>query len=201
MRGTCWRSVVVGLAVLVSTGGAAVQAQLAELVIFDFENGLEDWSIPDWALSSADYMGKSLAASADSVSKGKGAMKLLVQFPGGKWTGAYVERLMYVTDWTPYGALSVDVYLPATAPAGLKGRLILTVGEKWEWTEMNRPIELKPEQWTTITANLKPGSQDWKFFPSDAFRKDVRKIGLRIESDKQPSYTGPVFIDHVRLGP
>lgn len=199
MRFTGWKRLVIGMTALASVALAA-HAQTTELVIYDFENGLDEWSIPDWAQTSADYVGKSLTASVDFVANGKGSLQLLAEFPGGKWTGAYIERQMYVTDWTPYGSLSVDVYLPYNAPKGLQGRLILTVGEKWEWTEMNRPIELKPEQWTTITANLKPGSQDWKFFPSDSFRKDIRKIGLRIESDKQPAYTGSVFIDYMRLG-
>ena len=198
MRNSGW---MLGLGLAVVTSMALVgHAEQSELVIFDFEGGTEEWSIPDWARSSADYVGKSLTASVDFVANGKGSIQLLAEFPGGKWTGAYVERQMYVTDWTPYGSISVDVYLPYNAPKGLQARLILTVGEKWEWTEMNRSIELKPEQWTMVTANLKPGSQDWKFFPSDSFRKDIRKIGLRIESDKQPAYTGPIFIDHVRLG-
>jgi hypothetical protein len=93
----------------------------------------------------------------------------------------------------------VDVYLPYNAPPGLKGRIILTVGEQWTWTEMNRGVALKPGQWTTVTAHLKPGSMDWKFFPDEQFRRDVRKIGIRIESDKTPTYRGPIFIDSVRL--
>jgi hypothetical protein len=178
-----------------------VHATDGELVIFDFEAGTEEWVIPDWAKKSEDYVGKELTPSATFVSHGTGSVQVMAEFPGIRWTGAYVERPMYVTDWTPYGSISVDVYLPEYAPNGLGGRFILTVGEKWEWTEVNRSIPLTPGQWTTLTANLKPGSQDWKFFPSDAFRKDVRKIGLRIESDKQPAYTGPLFIDNVRLGP
>ena len=189
----------VGLLCLLVMGTQAAAAE--ELVIFDFEEGkLADWLIPGWAKESTDYAGKELIASKDFASHGEGALQLLVDFPGqGKWTGAYVEIEMNVVDWTPFSAIAADVYLPYNVPNGLKGRIILTVGEKWEWTEMNRPVALQADQWTTLSANLKPGSMDWKFFPDENFRKDIRKIGIRIESDRAPAYKGPVFIDNIRL--
>ncbi len=168
--------------------------------MFDFENDAQDWVIPEWAKTSTDHVGQSLSASLDFASHGAGPLQPPADFPGaGKWTGAYAEIEMHVTDWSPYGAIAVDIYLPYNAPSGLKGRFILTVGEKWQWTEMNRAVVLTPGQWTTITANLKPGSMDWKFFPDEAFRKDVRKIGVRIESDQTPTYKGSIFIDNIRL--
>ena len=186
----------------------AAFAQDEALVIFDFEGSTQEWAIPEWALSSPDNVSTSLVASQDFVAGGRGSLQMMVNFPGQKWTGAYLERMMYVTDWTPFAAIAVEVYLPYNAPSGLKGRVILTAGEQWTWTEMNRGIPLAPDQWTTITANLKPGSLDWKFFPDEAFRTDIRKIGIRIESDQQvkdspsptyPVYAGPVYIDRVRL--
>jgi len=199
MRVTAWRVWgAVGIVPLLI--GPAVLAQEKELVIFDFEGDLQEWSIPAWAQAAADHVGSNLSPSQDFVSHGKGSLQLDVDFPGqGQWTAAYIEREMYVTDWSPFGAIAVDVYLPYHVLKGLKGRIILTVGEKWEWAEMNRAIPLKPDQWTTITANLKPGSLDWKFFPEEGFRKDVRKVGIRIESDREPAYRGLVFIDTVRL--
>lgn len=169
------------------------------LVMFDFEEGPDGWVIPDWAKTSLDYVGDGLAPSKETASHGNGSLQLMARFPGGKWTGAYAEIEMPVTDWGNYSQLAVDVYLPANAPKGLKSRVILTVGESWQWTEMNRPVELKAGRWTTITTNLKPGSMDWKFFPDEAFRHDVRRVGVRIESDKTPVYQGPIHVDHVRL--
>ncbi len=178
----------------------AACAEDGALVIFDFEDTTQGWAIPEWALTSADYVGKALGASQQVASQGKGAVELTAEFPGGgRWTGAYAEIEMHVTDWTQFTAVAVDLYVPADAPAGLRGRIILTVGPDWTWTEMNRGIPLVPGQWTTVTANLKPGSMDWKFFPEDAFRGDVRKVGIRLESDKKPAYAGSVFFDTVRL--
>lgn len=175
-------------------------AQAAEIVIYGFEGGVDGWVIPDWAKTSSDYAATQIAVSKEYAEEGQSSLKLQAEFPGGRWTGAYAEREVEVTDWSAFATVAVSVYLPADAPAGLRGRIILTVGDQWQWTEMNRGVPLEPGRWTAISANVKPGSMDWKFFPDESFRKDVRKLGVRIESDKQPAYHGPVFVDHVRLG-
>lgn len=205
MRRAGWRAGAVAMVVAIGGGmplGWAQDAVIEDdmLIIHDFEHGLHEWGIPDWERTNEFYGAGELATSKDFASHGTSSMMLTADLPGaGTWTGAYAEIEMHVTDWTPYAALAVDVYVPYNAPVGLQSRLILTVGEQWTWTEMNRGILLPPGQWTTITAKLVPGSMDWKFFPDDAFRKDIRKIGVRIESDKGPTYRGPVFIDNVRL--
>ena len=199
VRRGAWLAVACGLWSAVSSSAGAAEQE--PTVIFDFEGNTQEWVIPDWAKESPDSVGKVLSISDEVASHGKSALQLLTDFPGGKWTGAYAEVLMHVTDWSPFGALSADVYVPPNAPEGLQGRFVLTIGEKWEWVEMNRAIPLEPGRWATITANLKAGSLDWKFFPTDAFRQDIRKVGLRVESDKKPVYSGPVYFDNVRLGP
>ena len=175
-------------------------AEAEEIVVYGFEGGLDGWVIPDWEKTSSDYVATQIAVSQEYAEEGQASLKLQADFPGGRWTGAYTEREVEVTDWGAFSQVAISVYLPADAPAGLRGRIILTVGDQWRWTEMNQGVPLEPGRWTTIAANLKPGSMNWKFFPDDLFRKDVRKLGLRIESDKQPAYRGPVFVDHIRLG-
>lgn len=203
-------AVAVGLVTVLAAGAMAsaqesptgpVAPKQEPLVVYDFEENLQGWAIPDWAKESAYDVGKSVTFSREVASHGTGSMQVIAEFPGSQWQGAYVEVFMYVTDWSPFSSMSVDIYLPPNAPRGLLARFILTVGEKWEWTEMNRPLPLEPGQWTTIAANLKPGSLDWKFFPTETFRKDIRKVGIRLESDKQPAYSGPVYLDALRLSP
>ncbi len=177
----------------------APAAPAAEIVIYGFEGSSEEWAIPDWAKASGDYVAKEFDVSQQHAEEGSSSLELHASFPGGRWTGAYVEREVEVTDWTDFSRLAVSVYLSPDAPQGLTGRIILTVGDQWQWTEMNRAIPLTPGQWTTVSVNLKPGSQDWKFFPDEQFRRNVRKVGVRIESDGGPVYTGSVFVDNVRL--
>ncbi|MBN1794201.1 MAG: hypothetical protein JW844_04475 [Candidatus Omnitrophica bacterium] len=183
-----------------ATLGTGICAETEEMVIFGFEKDLQDWQIPEWEVEDTEYYAaEDIAVSGYYASEGDYSLELLVDFPGGSWKGAYVEKEMYVTDWSQFSALKVDVYVPQTVPAGLKGRIVLTVGEQWKWTEMNRGIALTPGEWNTITAVVKEGSTDWKFFPDEKFRQDIRKIGVRIESDRKPVYKGPIYIDNVRL--
>ena len=193
--------VITGMVVMMGLwSSGAVLAQEPALIMFDFEGTTEDWAIPEWAVENTqDYVGLSATNSTDYASHGERSLQVLTNFPGGRWTGAYVDRVMYVTDWTQFGEIAADLYLPYNAPKGLKARFILGTGDQWTWTEMNRALPLAPDRWTTITANLKPGSLDWKFFPDELFRKDIRKVGLRIESDREPAYQGPVFVDQIRL--
>ena len=170
-----------------------------EKLLFSFEKDTESWEIPDWALEKEDHVADSISVSSALASEGKSSLEVKADFPGAKWTGAYVETVEYF-DWTAYGTISVDIYLPADAPMGLKGKIILTVGENWEWTEMSKQKALEPGKWTTITANLKLGTTDWKRAAvDDAFRKDVRKLGVRVESNMKPANKGSFYIDNIRL--
>lgn len=168
-------------------------------VLYDFETGVEGWEIPDWALEQDDYVGETVEQSAEFASTGKSSLKMKANFPGGAWKGAVCEVMEYM-DWTQYSTISADLYVPADAPQGLRAKLVLTVGDDWTWTEMSKTIKLEPGKWITISANLLPGSVDWKRTnPTDEFRADVRKIDIRIESNKKPAYTGPVYIDNIRV--
>jgi hypothetical protein len=174
-------------------------ARAEEKVIFGFEKDTQGWEIPEWALEQDDHVAKSADASKDIAKEGKGALKVNAAFPGKVWTAAIVEDFEYF-DWTPYKAISADIYIPKDAPAGLKAKIILTVGENWKFTEMARSVALVPGEWATVTANLLPGSEDWKRTVVDEnFRKDVRKIAIRVESNKKPEYTGPIYVDNIRL--
>jgi hypothetical protein len=176
-------------------------ARAEEKVLFSFEKDkdTQGWEIPEWAMEQEDHVAKTVEESKDVAKDGKGSLKVMAVFPGKSWTAAIVEDFEYF-DWTPYKAISADIYIPKEAPIGLKAKLILTVGENWKFTEMARSIPLVPGEWTAVTANLAPGSEDWKkTVVDDNFRKDVRKVAIRVESNKKPEYTGPLYIDNVRL--
>ena len=90
--------------------------------------------------------------------------------------------------------------MPEDASFGLRAKLILTVGEDWQWTEMSRLVKLEPGEWTTVSASLAAGSSDWRRTQvTEEFRSDIRKLGIRIESNMRPVYSGPIYIDNVRL--
>ena len=178
---------------------SVAQALATEVVIYGFEHGEDGWVLPDWAKASNDYVATAMAVSQERAVEGHASLRLETQFPGGRWTGSYVERQVETTDWSPFHRLSLRIFLPPEAPRGLRGKIILTVGDQWRWTEQNRAVPLVPGRWTTVSVGLVAGSLDWKFFPDESFRKNIKKLGVRIESDKGPAYQGPVFLDDVCL--
>ena len=193
-----WRILVVSLALFLVLGISSL-ARAEDKVVFGFEKDNQGWEIPEWAVEQTDYVAKSVDVSKDFAKEGKSSLKVMVVFPGKTWTGALVEDFEYF-DWTPYKAISADIYIPKEAPQGLKAKIILTVGENWKFVEMARSIPLIPGEWTTISANLMPGSEDWKKMVVDeAFRKDVRKVAIRVEANKKPEYSGPIYIDNIKL--
>lgn len=168
-------------------------------VLFGFEANSPIWEIPDWCFEKRDYVGETVACSARFSREKASSLELMANFPGARWTSAYIEVQEYF-DWMAYQALSAELFLPADAPMGLTARFILTVGEDWKWTEMSRATKLVPGEWNTITASIVPGSTDWRRTQvTDEFRADVRKLGIRIESNMRPAYDGPIYIDYVRL--
>jgi hypothetical protein len=171
----------------------------AEKVIYDFEEDTQGFELPDWTLEQDDMVCESIEVSSDVASHGSSSMKYNVSFPGKTWTAAYAE-CMEDFDWTPYSTISVDIYIPSDAPEGMKAEIVLTVGDNWDWKEFRKKKSIWPGKWTTLTADLKPGSADWKRTEvTDEFREDVRKVGVRIISNKKPVYEGPIYIDNIRV--
>ncbi|MBF0217110.1 MAG: hypothetical protein HQL30_08970 [Candidatus Omnitrophica bacterium] len=174
-------------------------SEAADEVLFSFEEGMDGWDIPDWAYEKPDHVQREINMSDKVASNGKKSLEMMTEFPGGSWAGAIIEVMQYM-DWTDYTELACDIYLPEGAPEGLKGKMILTVGDTWKWVEMSRDFALVPGEWVKVSASLAPGSIDWrKVQVDDAFRKDVRKIDIRVTSNGKPAYKGPVYIDNIRV--
>ncbi|MDD4013045.1 MAG: hypothetical protein PHW14_02485 [Candidatus Omnitrophica bacterium] len=169
-----------------------------ERSIYDFEKDDQGWELPLWETDQPDHVAAYIKAVRGIASSGKGSIELYAEFPGGEWTAALTEISQYL-DLTPYDEIAVDIYVPSFAPKGLRGKIILTVGENWEFVEMARGTRLIPGKWTTLKASIAKGSTDWRRVRiDDTFREDVRKISVRIESEKAV-YSGPVYIDNVRV--
>ncbi|OGW84802.1 MAG: hypothetical protein A2987_02485 [Omnitrophica bacterium RIFCSPLOWO2_01_FULL_45_10] len=188
---------------LITTASLLGQSALSfsrEILLYDFEKDPQGWEIPDWAFTKKDHVGKQIGVSEFQASEGRYALEIDSEFTGGtSWEGSYVERVIDVTDWSPFNYLSLDIFLPKDAPRGLRARIILTVGEDWKWTEMNKTITLAPGEWTLIKADLTSNSMTWRRFIDDSFRKDIKKLGVRIESNGKIKYNGPAYIDNVKL--
>lgn len=149
-------------------------------------------------------------------------MRLDVEFPGNIWRAGIMECEECVTSLDGYDAISCDFYIPDNAPSGISARLILSIEEdsEWKWVETAASVDLIPGKWVTLKAGIIPGSKDWilplgsvpegqspndpkvsgaeRFNVTENFRKNIRKIAVRMESDKTP-YNGPVYIDNIKV--
>lgn len=175
-----------------------IAADESTLILYNFEKDDESWEIPSWAKEKNDYVATDLTWSKERSSSGVGSIVFKTDYPPRKWSGALVEIQQYL-DLTGHDKILVDVYLPPEAVTGLKGKIILTVGDDWRFIEMSRSKKLSPGKWNTIEASIADGSRDWKrTVTDDAFRSDIRKISVRVESDKNPAWRGNIHVDNVR---
>lgn len=155
-------------------------------VISDFETGNEGWNIPDWVKDKPDYSTKSAYKNETWASKGKCSLAIMTDLPKTGFNCAYVELEQ---DFDLKGKqIAFDAYLPATAPLGLKIRLILTSGSDYMWGEGKEMVDLVPGKTATLTTDLNKIKGDMA---------EIHKIGIRIES-KNVGYAGNIYIDNIR---
>src|SRR3989338_4481035 len=87
-----------------------------EIILYSFEKDPQGWEIPSWALDKKDHVATQIGVSEFQASDGKYALELEVNFPDSSgWRCAYIERVIDITDWSPFKYLSVDIFLPKDA--------------------------------------------------------------------------------------
>ena len=191
-----------------------------EKVIFDFETGTEGWWIPEWSEEKGDYATKALNSSEKFAKRGKSSIEVISDFPKEGWHAGIVD-VEGPFDWSKYKKVKCDIYAPKNAPPKLKARLAITVGEKWLWLDLARAVNLEPGEWVTVSGNLELGNDAWKRtkmvekkgrdgkiygYVEKAEREpltqdyvsDIKVFSIRIEAENNP-YSGPVYIDNIRL--
>ncbi|HNX91585.1 MAG TPA: hypothetical protein PKG81_07020 [Candidatus Omnitrophota bacterium] len=172
---------------------------LSEHTLYDFELTDNGWEIPLWERTKPDHVAHELEWVNYPSSKGNGSICLTAGFRTGRWTGALIEIAQYI-DLSVYTGIATDIYLPPAAPKGLKAKFIFTVKDDWSFVEMSKGIPLAPGKWTVVYAGLEDTSRDWKRTKVDNdFRADVRKMAIRIEANNGPAYSGPIYIDNIRV--
>ncbi len=180
-----------------STENEIIGSDLSLVTLYDFEQDKQSWEIPVWALDKPDHVAKDI--SRVSFGKNGDASKSLqvnASFPGDAWSAAIVEVQQYL-DLTDHKSIFCYIFLPSHAPENLKGKIILTVGDDWIFTEMSRAINLSPGEWTKVEADISPGSRDWRRTQVDeTFSSDIRKIAVRVES-AHVRYEGPFYLDNI----
>lgn len=217
MKNVKW--ITASIAVMIFAACGAVLAE--EKILFDFENEIGGWVVPEWCFEKKDYICKTAVVSKEFASHGASSLALDVDFAGPAWKAAVVECEECELDLSQYRKISCDFYVPKNVSHGIIGKIILTVQENgdWKWSQTQQGVDLIPGQWVTLTASLEPHNRDWVRFmgnipaggnPNDpkiagayvidsteSFRASVKKVTIRVEADKA-AYKGYVYIDNIR---
>lgn len=171
--------------------------------LYDFETDIQDWYIPEWCFKKDDNAAVMVSVSKEKASTGQLSLKLGCKFLPLVYSQAYTEvsKKDGFYDLTGYKDIKADVFVPKEATKKFKGELVLTIlteDEEWEWTEVRKPISLVNGEWTMVSANIHVESTDWKQQITKEKRSRVKRIGVRV-STYDNTYTGPVYIDNIRL--
>jgi hypothetical protein len=194
---------------LLAFAGIRALAERDNGIKFNFEETTEGWKVPDWAYYQPDHVAKDVKVSRDNVLKGEGALEVVCDFPGNKWSAALIE-IEKDMDLSGYSRISAGVYIPRSAPKGFfKARFVVTAGIGWHFIEMRESFSITPGRWVMIEAPIEKDEFETSAWKGRGEKRlfnhldQVKKIAIRVEYDAAPphtigpSYHGPVYIDNV----
>ncbi|GLV60671.1 hypothetical protein KDH_74900 [Dictyobacter sp. S3.2.2.5] len=188
--GSMFCVLVCGLALL----GASLFTQTASVhadpaLFYGFEDGTDGFTAPSWLGANA---GQPTQSSAQH-SEGANSLALPVNFSGGSWDQAGVDKVFdnyNPVDLTPYSAITYDVYAPV---ANISTDLVFN--DPWLQPASPKPLKIG---WNTVTFDISPTSQD--FVNAGNYFTTAKEFLLRAIG-QGATYSGPVYFDNVRFVP
>jgi mannan endo-1,4-beta-mannosidase len=144
-----------------------------------FSTGTEGWRV-DWGFTSTSPQ-RVESPSRDA----NGAILYSGSLQGG---GAAAGEKQFVEPWVdvrPYQTIIAWVYLPPTAPGGIRAALYTKSGSQWTWREGSL-TSLAPGSWTPVSI-----ATTLVYDPAS-----LRSIGVKIFNGPS-TYSGGVYIDAV----
>lgn len=150
--------------------------KVSRKIFGDFSTGLETWRV-DWGYATPQRV-------ASPSWNGNGALRYLPasKLPANGSAGG--DRIFAAPglDLRSYNVLSGWVYLPSTAPAGMRAALYTKSGPMWVW-QQGTVSTLVRGGWTRLTMATSQSNQ-------------VLSVGIKVFNGPT-DYTGPVYYDAV----
>ena len=113
-------------------------SESGEAVLYDFEQDDDGWGIPAWALNLRDHVAVSSEHSDKYSSLGNWSLRIDSRFPDKQWSASLVE-IQHFLNLKNFDIIAADIYFPETSRSKtLRGKIILTQGNNWDFTEMSR---------------------------------------------------------------
>ena len=169
------------------------------ILLYDFSDGAEDWSMPDWPDANKSPQGQLLACSAID-----GTLNIPLSFNKRAKTEGFVNCAP-TANWQRFRSVSAEIYVPANAPRGLRGSFFL-MGDGWKWNVPLETLLLEPGQWNRIEAPLNDeGLESYWNVSYGQFVDGLRQVigfGIRItKPDGIEAYQGVFRLDNVIVFP
>jgi hypothetical protein len=159
----------------------AYPARCGVALVNSFETPAEiaTWHASNWADATLDANGKPLPVSSGKlgVTKGASALSANLRFTGAGYHQGYIGREGLQLSLAGCASLALDVTLPAGAPAGLNGSLVLLLGPSAAWNGQVDPVPLAPGSTVTLRLPLAGGIEP---VPARDLFKQLRGVGFRI---------------------
>jgi len=184
-----------------------VEGGLNRVTLFDFEKDLQDWHMSIWPDGNRDPNGNLYHPyqTTEYASHGKGSLCMPVNLAATEKSEA-LAGISPSTDWTMLKKVSIDIYLPKTAPEGLVAKFYC-MGNRWKWMQTKDGVALQPGKWVTMETYLagSRSAEEWENTEEEI--QDglayVIDFGIRLENseDKQPGYLGKVYLDNFQVEP
>ncbi len=166
--------------------------------IESFEVPATLWAAASWAEATSDGGGGAVALStgAFGATDGDFALQVPLNFAGQGFAQGYVgTSFSSPLTFAGCGAISVDVTLPADAPSGMSGQIILLLGDAATWSGSSLPITLAPGNTTTVTLPLAAALSPT---PARATLGEVQGAGILFWGSSV-TWNGTAAIDNLRL--
>jgi hypothetical protein len=156
-----------------------------------FESGAAGWHPSSWASVT---LGGTVGVAALGATDGSRALSVPLVFTGDGYEQGYVGVEGLSLSLAGCASLAVDVTLPAGAPGGLRGSLILLLGPDAAWNGQNDPVDLVPGQTVTVRLQLAGGIEP---VPARALLAQLTGVGFKMDG-AGVHWTGALALDNVR---
>ncbi|MCM8805511.1 MAG: DUF5060 domain-containing protein [Candidatus Omnitrophica bacterium] len=155
-------------------------------VLFDFENGLQDWT--------SAYDSQNISTSSNFVSSGAYSLSLGVKNERESWIKVEGDF-----DWLKYDNISFDIYVPSKAKNYVS--LICYVKDKnWTWFQTDL-FQVKLNERQRFSIDISDTSSMWQPMTGsvcwDGYTKrNIREFGIKIFY--YLPFSGTVYIDNIQ---
>ncbi len=160
---------------------------------FESDQVIDHWQAAEWAEVTLDDQGQPayLESVEEGAAEGTRALRVPVRFAADGYRQGYVGRSLEAS-LEGCAGYAVDVTLPASAPVGIRAKVVLHLDRNWH--EAESAVALEPGRTTTLWLGT---AAAFASLPARGDYAKVTAIGVKVEGN-DVRWVGHVLVDNVR---